>query len=67
MGRDQYGPPAGLSEEELRRWQQWRKFVWLPGDIKIIKPDERSEDRGEEAHEGRDDEQPGGAGAREEE
>ncbi len=37
MADDQYGPPPGLSEEERRRWQQWRKFVWGPGDIVITK------------------------------
>ncbi len=62
MAEDQYGPPAGLSEEELRRWQQGRRFVWGPGDIRIIKRGDGRES--EEAHEGRDDERPGGAGAR---
>ncbi len=36
MAGDQHGPPPGLSEEE-RRWWQWRKFTWLPGDIEIIR------------------------------
>ena len=63
MGRDQHGPPPGLSEEERRRWQQWRKFVWMDGDIVIMKQlgDKKPE---ESADEGRDDEQPGRAGAR---
>ena len=55
MGEDRHGLPPGLSEEERRRWWQWRKFTWLPGDIKIIKPGERSGGRGEN---GRDTEQP---------
>ncbi len=63
MGRDRYEPPPGLSEEERRRWQQWRKFVWLPGDVKITKRGEGRKSE-ESAHEGRDDEQPGDAGAR---
>ncbi len=37
MGRDRHGPPPGLSEEELRRWKQWRKFTWLEGDVVITK------------------------------
>ena len=63
MGRDQHGPPPGLTEEELRRWHQWRKFTWLPGDIVILKKgnDKKS---GEDTDEGRDDEQPGGTGER---
>ena len=30
-------PPPGLTEQELRRWQQWRKFTWLKGDTAITK------------------------------
>ena len=64
MGRDGHGPPPGRTEGERRRWWQWRKFTWLPGDIVITKRGERSRNRGEGLHEGRDDKQPGGAGVR---
>ncbi len=63
MGRDRHGPPPGLSEEERRRWWQWRKFTWLPGDIVITRNGQRLEGRAEEAHEEQD-EQPGDAGTR---
>ncbi len=52
MGRDRHGPPSGLSEEERRLWYQARKFVWGPGDIRILpRSDEESE---EDADGGRD-------------
>ena len=63
MGRDRHGPPPGLSEEERRRWQQWRKFVWMDGDIVILKEGDGKKPE-EEPRGGRDDERPGGAGAR---
>ena len=64
MERDRHGPPPELSEEERRRWWQWRKFVWGPNDIVITKRGERSQDRSEEPHEGREDDTPGGMGER---
>ncbi len=67
MGRDRHGPPPGLTHEERKRWQQWRKFVWMEGDIVITKrPGDRKTEEGADGgpHEGRDDERPGGAGAR---
>ena len=63
MGRDWHGPPPGLTEEELRRWHQWRKFTWLPGDIVITRPSDGKKP-GEDADEQRDDVQPGGTGSR---
>jgi hypothetical protein len=63
MGRDRHGPPPGLSEEERRHWQQWRKFVWMDGDIVILKEGD-SKKSGEDAREGRDGEQPGDARVR---
>ncbi len=63
MGRDRHGPPPGLSEEERRRWQQWRKFVWMPGDIVITKrPGVNKPEEGADG--GQADGQPGGVGAR---
>ncbi len=37
--RDKRGPPPGLTEEERREWweRQRRKFVWGPGDVRIIR------------------------------
>ena len=61
MGQDRHGPPPGLSEEERRRWWQWRKFTWLPGDKQIIRPGDGK--KPEDAREGQD-EQPGDAGTR---
>ena len=61
MAGDQHEPPPGLSEEERRRWWQWRKFTWLPGDIRIVKPGDGKKPE-ESADQGRD-EQPGGTGA----
>ena len=63
MGRDRHGPPPGLSEEERRRWQQARKFVWMDGDIVITKRGDGKK-HGEDADGERDDEQPGDAGER---
>ncbi len=63
MAGDQHGPPPGLSEEERRWWWQWRKFTWLPGDIEIIRTG-NGRKAGETADGGRDQEQPGDAGAR---
>jgi hypothetical protein len=37
MAEDRHGPPPGLSEEERRRWWRWRRFVWGPGDLRIVK------------------------------
>lgn len=53
MEREQHGPPPGLSEEERRQWERWRRFMWLPGDIVITKQlgDKKTE---ESADEGRD-------------
>ena len=62
MAEDRHGPPPGLSDEESRRWKQWRKFTWLPGDVRIIKPGDGKKS-GEGADGGRDQEQPGDAGA----
>ncbi|MDP9484189.1 MAG: hypothetical protein M3Q49_00050 [Actinomycetota bacterium] len=45
MGRDGHGPPPGLSEEERRRWWQWRKFIWMEGDIVITSPGDRKKPR----------------------
>ena len=63
MGRDQHGPSPGLTEEERRRWWQWRKFTWLPGDIQIIRPG-GGKGSGKDTDRRRDDERPGGAGER---
>ena len=57
MAEDQHGPPPGLTEEELRRWHQWRKFTWLPGDIVIIKRGDGKKP-GEDADRRRDDKRP---------
>ena len=57
MGIDRHEPPPGLSEEERRRWWQWRKFTWLPGDIQIIRTGDGKKS-GEDADRRRDDEQP---------
>ncbi len=62
MGRDRHEPP-GLTEEERRRWWQWRKFVWMEGDIVITSPSDRKKHE-ETADEGRDDERLEDAGAR---
>ncbi len=53
MERDRHGPPPGLSEEERRRWQQWRKFIWMDGDIVITSPGDRKKPD-EDADGGRD-------------
>ena len=58
MADDRYEPPPGLTEEELRRWKQWRKFVWMPGGIQIIEPGEGKKPKRAEDEEGRDTEQP---------
>ena len=56
MAEDRHGPPPGLTEEERRRWWQWRKFTWLPGDIQIIRSGDGK--KSGETREGQDDEQP---------
>ena len=62
MGDDWHEPPPGLSEEELRRWQQWRKFVWMEGDIVITRRgDGKKPEEGADARQ--DDEQPGDSGS----
>lgn len=62
MGRDRHEPPPGLTEEELQRWKQWRKFTWLPGDIVITKRgDGKKPEEGTDGE--RNDERPGGAGS----
>lgn len=63
MGRDRHEPPPGLSEEERKRWQQWRRFTWLEGDIVILKRGDGKKPR-KDADGGRDDGKPGDAGAR---
>ena len=62
MGRDRHEPPPGLTEEELRRWEQWRKFTWLPGDVVITRPGDGK--KPEQDSDGGRDEQPGGTGER---
>lgn len=57
MADDQHGPPPGLSEEDLRRWHQWRKFTWLESDIVITRTG-GGKKSGEGANGKRDDEQP---------
>ena len=64
MGRDRHGPPPRLTEEELRRWYQWRKFTWLPGDIVITKRGDGKKPKRREDEEGRDTGQPGGTESR---
>ena len=59
MGRDRHEPPPGLSEEERRRWWQWRKFTWLPGDIQIIRTGHGKKSVSEDADGDRDEEQSG--------
>ena len=62
MGRDRHEPPPGLSEEELRRWHQWRKFTWLPGDVVITRRgDGKKPGEGADGGRDRDDERPGSA------
>lgn len=62
MADDPYGPPPGASEEELRRWKQWRKFTWLPQDVVITKRGDGKEPReGEEARDA-EPQDPGGRG-----
>ena len=63
MAGDEHGPQPGLSEEERRRWWQWRKFTWLPGGAQIVRTGDVKKS-GEELHEGWGDEQPGDAGER---
>ena len=57
MADDRHEPPPGLSEEELRRWKQWRKFTWLPGDIVITRTGDGKK-LGEGVSEERDDKRP---------
>ena len=53
MGRDRHGPPPGFTEEERRRWWQWRKFTWLPGDVVITRTGDGKK-LGKDADQGRD-------------
>ncbi len=54
MSKDPRDPyrhaPSGLTEEERREWWERRKFVWEPGDVRIIRR------AGSEKPEGEDDE-----------
>ena len=63
MAGDQYEPPPGLTEEELRRWKQWRKFTWLPQDIVITRPGDGKRS-GKDTDGVRDQEHPGDVEAR---
>ncbi len=48
--RARRGPPPGLTEGERREWfrQQARKFVWGPGDVRIIRRGGSEKPEGEE-------------------
>ncbi len=59
MADNRHGPPPGLSDEERRPWQQWRRFVWMEGDVVVIREgDGRRPEEDEGNHEGRGVEQP---------